>query len=250
MEKFDLMPILKLAVKNVFILLLAGMVCAGMVFAYCKYVAVPKYSATGAIIVTNGAIMTDVSNSNNATLENTDIVASMNLVGTVSDILNTNGIYKLLAEEIDNEYTYRQLYSMANVRRKNENSLFINITFSATNPQKAKELVNEFLFLVPDYINEYVPNSEVAVSTADSSDKVFPQTTSFMIIACVVGMAGTFLILVLVHSTNTVVNNEEDFAERFDILVLGSIPDFEKSKSGKYGSYGYKYGYTGRGGGY
>ena len=39
--------------------------------------------------------------------------------------------------------------------------------------------------------------------------------------------------------------SEEDFKERFDVPVLGNIPDFAKAKSGKY----YKnYKYYGKGG--
>ena len=246
-EKFDLMPILKLAIKNVFILLLTGIVFAAAVFTYCKYIATPKYSATGSVLVTNGGIMVGGTD-DGETLSNTNIVASMNLVGTVGDILNTNGIYKRLAEQLGGDYTYNKLHSMAEVKRKNSSSLFINITFTASDEKESVKLVNEFLSLAPTYINEYVPNSEVAISLADSSQKVFPHTSSFMIIAAVVGMAIAFLILLLIHSTNTVIRNEDDFMERFDILVLGNIPDFERSKSDKYNAYNYNY--TGRGGGY
>ncbi len=248
MEKFDLMPLLKLVVKNIFILLLAGMVAAGSVLVYCKYFATPRYSATGSLLVTNGAILTDLSTGERSTLNNTDIVASMNLVQTVGDILRTNGIFKNLAIELDNEYTYKDLMSRVSISRKNTDSLFINVTFSASTANESILLVNEFLELAPAYINEYVPNSEVAVSKADSSNKVFPQTLSFMVISAVAGMAIAFLILILVYSSNTVIKGEDDFAERFDVKILGNIPDFERSKSSKYNSYNYGYSYYGRGG--
>lgn len=248
MERFDLIPILKLAFKNIFILLLVGVVFASSVFAYCKFFATPKYSATGSLLVTNGAILTDLSTGERSTLNNTDIVASMNLVETVGDILNTNGIFKKLAIELDNEYTYRDLMSRVSISRKSTDSLFIKITFSASDADESIRLVNEFLALAPDYINEYVPNSEVAISKADSSSKVFPQTLSFMIIAAVAGIAIALLVLILVYSSNTVVKGEDDFAERFDVKVLGNIPDFERSKSSKYNSYNYGYNYYGRGG--
>ena len=65
-----------------------------------------------------------------------------------------------------------------------------------------------------------------------------------MVIAAVAGMAVAFLILLLIHSTNTVIRNEDDFTERFDILALGNIPDFEKSKSDNYNAYNYYYNYS------
>ena len=252
MNKFDLMSIFKLAIKNAFLLLITGIVFATAVYGYCKFIVDPKYSATGSLLVTNGAILTDTTiDGDRSILNNTDIVASMNLVGTIDDILNTNGIYKRLSKEIDGRYSYQQLRAMVDVKRKSDKSLFINVSFTSTDPKEAINLVNEFLLLVPEYINEYVPNSEGAISTSDSAGKVFPQTTSLMAIAAVIGMVLVFAILVLIQSTNTVVQNEDDFTARFDIAVLATIPDFEKSKNDKYNSrYNYSYGYSNRGGGY
>lgn len=250
-NNFDLMSLIKLAIKNAFLILLTGVVFAAAVFGYYKFMVEPKYSATGSVLVTNGAIMTDTSTGERFTLNNSDIVASMNIVDTIADILNTNGIYKRLSQELDGEYSYRQLASMVSVRRKNEKSLFINVTFTTTDPKQSIEFVNEFLMLAPEYINEYVPNSEVAISTSDSADLVYLETTTLMAVAALVGMALVFFILVLIQSSNTVILNEEDFSSRFDITVLANIPDFEKSKNDKYKSrYNYSYGYSGRGGGY
>ena len=248
MERFDLIPILKMAVKNIFILILVGIVFAGSVFVYCNYFATPKYSSTGSLLVTNGAILTDISTGERSTLNNTDIVASINLVETVADILNTNGIYKNLAKNLNYEYTYKDLMSMVTISRKSSESLFIKVSFSASDTDESIKLVNTFLELAPSYINEYVPNSEVAFSPADSSVKTFPQTLSFMVIAAVAGMGITLLILVLIYSSNTVIKGEDDFSKRFDVEILGNIPDFDRSKSSKYNSYNYAYHYYGRGG--
>lgn len=248
MERFDLVPIFKMAIKNIFILLLVGILFAVSMFTYCKFFATPKYSATGSLLVTNGAILTDLSTGERSTLNNTDIVASINLVETVSDILNTTGIYQRLAENLDYEYTYKDLMARVSIARKSTESLFIKISFSATDADESLKLVNDFLQLAPAYINEYVPNSEVAISPADSSTKTFPQTLPFMVIAAVAGMVLTLLVLILVFSSNTVIKGEDDFSERFDIKILGNIPDFERSKASKYNSYNYAYHYYGRGG--
>lgn len=252
MNKIDLMSIFKLVIKNAFLLLLTGVLFATAAYCYCEFIASPKYSATGSLLVTNGAILTDTNTiGDHSILDNTDIIASMNLVGTVDDILNTKGIYKRLSQEIDGKYSYQQLSSMVSVKRKSEKSLFINVSFTTTDSKEAIYLVNEFLMLAPEYINEYVPNSEVAISTSDTAGKVFPQPVSLMAIAAVIGMGLVFAILLLIEFTNTIIHSEDDFAARFDIEVLASIPDFEKSKNDKYNSrYNYSYGYSNKGGGY
>lgn len=252
MNKFNLMFIFKLAIKNAFLLLITGTVCAAAVYSYFKFIDDPKYSATGSLLVTNGGIFTDTSiDGNRSILNNTDLMTSINLVGTIDDILNTNGIYKRLSKEIDGKYSYKQLKTMVTIRRKSDKSIFINVSFTSADKTEAINLVNEFLILAPDYINEFVPNSEVAVATSDSSARVLPQTSSLMAMGAVSGMVLVLAILVLIQSANTVVKNEEDFTDRFDIEILASIPDFEKSKNDKYNSrYNYSYGYSNKGGGY
>lgn len=57
MNNISLISLLKLALKHIYALLLAGVIFAAAAFSYCKFMAVPKYSATGSILVTNGSII-------------------------------------------------------------------------------------------------------------------------------------------------------------------------------------------------
>ncbi|MBQ1988379.1 MAG: hypothetical protein II234_00550 [Clostridia bacterium] len=43
-----------------------------------------------------------------------------------------------------------------------------------------------------------------------------------------------YAILFLVYCANTVIKGEDDFKDRFDIPVLGCIPDFSASKNDQY----------------
>ena len=92
MKNISLITLLEIALKHIFVIILCAVIVATMAFSYCEFVAVPQYSATGSIMVTNGGISTthDEGNSySNDTLNNTDIQASLNFVYTVVDILNT-----------------------------------------------------------------------------------------------------------------------------------------------------------------
>ena len=114
--------------------------------------AVPKYSATGSVLVTNGAIITDNNtvSSNSKTVSNTDIAASLQLANTITDILKTNDIYKELADNTGNKYLYTELKNNVVIKRRTTDTLFIDISFTASTPEEAKTLTNKFLELAPD----------------------------------------------------------------------------------------------------
>lgn len=234
MRNFTLLALFRIALKHLWLIILTAIVFAAITFSYCRFVATPVYSASGSIMVTNGAIITDL-DGNQTHLNNTDIVASLNLTYTVTDILKTPDLYKKLSEKTNYKYSYGELLSRSAVSRKNEDSLFITISFTANNKNEAISLVNEFLQLVPDYIAERVPGAATAITTtADSAAKTFPQDLLFSLTAAIIGAAATFFILVAIYSINTVIRGEEDFKERFEVPVIGTIPDFASARNDKY----------------
>ncbi len=249
MKNFTLLSLVRIALKHIFLLLAAAVVFGAAAFGYFEFLVEPKYSATGSVLVTNGSIlvnMQDGTYQSNA-FDNTDLSASINFTTTVSDILKTNGAFQEMAEHLNNEYSYTQLSAMSTIERRDSMSLFIDVSFETNDPQKSVNLVNEFLGIAPDYINSYVPGATTATSVAESASKVFPNTILYSLAAAVFGVALVYFIILLVYSSNTVIQDEEDFSERFDVPVLGSVPDFTSAKSGSayYKKYGYsKYGYS------
>lgn len=240
MKNISLFALVEIALKHIFIIIAAAMILAVGTFCYCEFVAVPQYSATGSIMVTNGGIVSvdtykEDEFGEEENLNNTDIQASLSFANTVTDILNTNGIFKELSAELDGRYSYSQLKSFSSISRRNNNTLFIDISFSATSREEAITLVNEYLKLVPEYINSFVPKTAVtATSTADTAGKIYPRTLISSAIGGIVGAAIAYAIIFLIYCANTVIKGEEDFRDRFDLPILGSIPDFATAKSEKY----------------
>ncbi len=240
MKNISLFALVEIALKHIFIIITSALILAIGTFCYCEFVAIPQYSATGSIMVTNGGIVSvdtytedDLDDEEN--LNNTDIQASLSFANTVTDILNTNGIFKDLSSELDGKYSYSQLKSFSSISRRNTSTLFIDISFTATSREEAITLVNEYLKIAPDYINSFVPKTAAtATSTADTASKVYPRTLITTVIGGVVGAIIAYAIIFLIYCANTVIKNEEDFKDRFDLPILGSIPDFATAKSEKY----------------
>lgn len=236
MKELSLINLLELAWKRIWILVCAAVVCAAGAFSYCHFFAVPRYSATASVMVTNGAIIDN--NVGYEKVQATDISASLALSNTVVDILSTPDVFKELATELGN-YTYRELMGMTSVARKNEDTLFINIDVITSSPEESVRVVNAFANIAPDYINEFVPYSNVKVSAeAFSASKVFPNTIKLTIMAAIVGAVLAYGIFFIAEGLNRTVNSENDFVAEFKIPLLGTVPDFEGSNNDAYYSKG------------
>lgn len=238
MGDVSLIYFLQLAWKKLWFLILFMVVFAVAAFSYCKFLATPKYTASSSILVTNGAIVTQYEAGPNQTdsISSTDINASLSLANTVIDILKTPDIYLELSEELDGKYTYSQLKSFINVERRNNNTLFIDITAISTDGKEAKLLANEFADASCKYVTKFIPYAKANVaSTALSYSMVFPRTTTITAIAGMFGVVLAFIIVFIADSLNQSIRGEDDFIARYNIPLLGSVPDFENNElTGKY----------------
>lgn len=119
---------------------------------------------------------------------------------------------------------------MATVSRGGDNTLIVNVSFSASTDKEAIRLVNSFVALAPDYITKFIPNSVAMVAdTADSATEVFPRTVITAAVAAIIGAVIAFAALFVIDSMDHAINGEEDFVNRYDVPLLGSIPDFENT---------------------
>lgn len=248
MNEITIMYLLKLAWRRIWALILAMVIFAGAAFAYCELLATPKYTATASVLVTNGSITTTNSIQNGVEAESnsvktTDISASLYLADTIIDILTTSDIFKQLSTSMGDKYTYDQLRSMATVSRKGDDTLFVNVSFSASTADEAIMLANAFVKLAPDYITKYIPYSNAMVAaTADSAAEVYPRTLITTAVAGMLGAVLAFAGVFIIDSMDHALNGEEDFVSRYDIPLLGSVPDFENTVMNSSGNYNYKKG--------
>jgi capsular polysaccharide biosynthesis protein len=124
---------------------------------------------------------------------------------------------------------------------RDEFSLLIDVRFEMADKYEVARITNMFLELVPAYINEFIPNSSTkVVTTSDIGTQTYPKTFKTTIIAMIVGALLAFIVVYVLSLFNTAIESEDEFKERYNIPVLGDIPDFAAAKSGKYAKSYYK----------
>lgn len=250
MNEFSIYHIFRLLVKNFLVIFLAAVVFGVGTFCYCKFYLQERYAATGSVVVTNGGILEGNNDSSSSPAQqyqqddkvnNSDITASINLLDTIKDALATKDIYEDLSRELGGKYTAGQLRSFVTISKREDYSLFIDVRFEMNDPVEVVKITNMFLNLTPKYISDYIPGTKTRVTESDgSAPRTYPQTFSSTILAAIIGALLAFVVVYIISLFNTTIQSEEEFKERYNIPVLGDIPDFAAAKSGKYAKSYYK----------
>lgn len=232
MREISLSYLLNIAWKRIWILAAVFIVTAGIAFGYCKLIASPKYAAKASILVTNGGMKNSQDAGNSAgSVSNSDISASVNMVTTVVDILKTDDIYKQLSADFGGDYTYSELLKNASVEARGEKTMFIDVTFTASSESEALKLVNSFAELAPEYISDSIPNSYTKYYAAEKAAMTYPTTLKTTVIFAIFGVAAAYMALLLIDVFDRGIKSEADYVSRFDIPLIGIVPDFESANN-------------------
>ncbi len=234
MNELTPMSIINMILHRLWAVILAAVVCAVGTFAYCRFLADPVYQATISLAVTNGTIIKDddgstaeTGNQNN-TVNFNDLSASVYVAKNCVDILKSSSIYKDLSAAINNQYSYKMLKKGFSVNLRNEEKIFIDISFKSTSYNETIKIVNAFADLSAVNIKKIIPSATVVVMDyADTAPQTSPRTTNNALLAAVVGALLASGIIVVLNLFDRTIKGEEDFKARFDIPILGCVPDFD-----------------------
>lgn len=232
MNNISLMYLLQLAWKRIWLLIIAMVVFAVAAFGYCKFFATKKYSAKASIIVTNGGIVNSGDEEySGSTINSTDLSASLSLSNSVTELLKTTKVYDAFVEEYGEKYGVEkgsEVKAMTTVARRENTNPFIDITVTSTDAELARDMANDIADFACTYVTEdYFKKAEIVTADeAKSAALVFPRTIFTTGIAAIVGVVVMYIIVFIFDSLNQSIRGEEEFSMKFDIPIIGSVPDF------------------------
>ncbi len=240
MNEVTLLSILDIIVKRIWAIILAAAVFAGATYLYSSNFVEPTYSATSAILTTNGGIVSDANEiivNTTSKIGSSDIASSLNIIETYVDIIKTHGFFEEVAKHPKVSgygYNAETLRAMTSVERRSEYSLLIDITVTCSEPEHAKNITNCISEIAPEYTQSLINNSYVKqVDKCVVAKRVGPLTVRNSIFMGLVGALLTVGLFTLLVATDTTIKGEDDIVKKYNIPVLGTVPDFDqKSKKG------------------
>ncbi len=231
MKEIDITKLFKLLLSHIFPILLSGILLGGAVFAYNSFWAKPVYRTSTSILINNGGLSDTYHE--NGTISTSIMSASLSLIPTCKDMLESDNIHKKLAAALDDKYSYYSLKSRFSVVSRNENSLVVDIYTYGSDITETKMVANTFLQIVPTYISGNLPSADVKImATADKIAKTSPRTAFNTVIGFLVGAILCAGIYIVLEFTKNTVEGEKDFKARYDLPLLGTVPLFDTNSQG------------------
>lgn len=237
MQNFSSMYLLNLALKRIWVLILAAIVFGAGAFSYCKLIMTPTYKASSAILITNGRVSAMYGDDDNSTyykgesddgyVSGSDLSSSISLTYTVIELLKTPDAYVELADALGGDYQYNSLKGRTTIEMR-ERTPILDISFVSTDGKEAEKIANEFAKLACKYIPDCIPYSKAKViTTARSHSLVSPRTFMTTLVSMIVGAILAFAVVFIIDFSDQSIRGEDELIERYDVAFLGSIPDFE-----------------------
>lgn len=230
----------KIIMKRLHIVIIVALLCGSIAVGYCLYVANPVYSAKASLFADNGGITNPTSNNiqSDNTVKSGDVASSLNLLNTYVGILDETDFYAIVNDHLIANgksvgLTPTQLKNLVTLSSR-EDTMLIDVVVRSKNGEFAKDLANAIAEKAPEYLKTFVPQATAKkFKTAQDYSKVSPNTTITTIVSAFLGACVCTVIIIIRVLNDQTVKGEDDFAERFDIPVLGSVPNFDLGKSTK-----------------
>lgn len=236
----DIQKILKLVLKKWKLLVLFAVVGALIAFGYTSKFVTPTYTSSIKFLAYVDDEEKEQGNANAQTASNTSKMNyAMKMVTTYLEVIDTNKFYNQLTENLNEELGTS--YSVDTVRYSitgepvNDTAMFI-LTVTTTDATLSYNIAHQLEEDVPPLIFE-ASNSLVSVSVQDppilASSAVSLGYPKKMVIGAAAGFALAAVYVILRDFLDVRIKSTEELVKRYNIPVLGTIPDYSKSVSGK-----------------
>ena len=235
--EIDLGRLLRTLWRYAPVILIIGILFAGLFFTYARLFIKPTYQANALFYVNNSTI----SLSSAVKISSGDLDAASGLVKTYLAILQSRANMEQVIEESGVRYSYEKLRSMVSATSVNSTGLF-RVTVTSSNPEEARALANVIAAILPSKISDIVIGSNVVVVdyAVTPHTRTSPNYVKMTLLGLAVGVLFSGAIVVILDLMDDVIHDEDYLLQKFNAPMLASIPDLTARTSKKYG-YGYGY---------
>lgn len=237
--EIDLREIFYALKKRAFLILAVTLLCGCLSCVYTKFFMTPIYTSTSSMLVltkeTTLSSLADLQIGSQLTKDYTVLTTSRDVLNQVIENLNLKMGYRVLRENI--------------VLENPEDTRILNISVTNSDPELAKEIVDELATVASEYIGdkmEVIPPKIIEKGELPTV-KTSPSMTKNTFLGLMLGFVLSAGIVVVITVMNDSIKTEDDIEKYLGISTLAVIPDRkdyigqkksekrQKKKSGKGG---------------
>lgn len=225
--EFSLSEILKLLFRQ--LKLIAICIILGLCIFYIKYSCFtsPTYTASVQLYVSSG--------DDTSSTKLNDLTYAQKVVTTYIGFLQTKTFFKQVSEECGLNYGPDQLKAMTTIQTVNNTEIF-QISVTSTSAQDSYKLVKTMQDIAPNHIKSI--KDKTIISVVDPvvlpMGPSGPNIRTNTIVGGFLGFTFSVLFVLLIEIFDIKVKNQEDIRKRYEIPLIGAIPNFNLNNRKKY----------------
>lgn len=234
----DVLHIVKSLWRRAWLIVLCGLLAAGIGFSISAFAIAPTYSSSVKLYVNNSSISLG---NTNFSISASELTAAQSLVRTYGDILDSWNTLERVIDKADVDYTWEELSDMITYAPSNETEIML-VTVTCENPYEASKIANTIAEVLPVRISEIIDGAsmEVVAPAIPNIDKVAPSITQYTAIGLVLGVLISVITLIVIALMDDTIHDEEYVLRTYDYPILGKVPDLLNAGNKSYGYYSQK----------
>jgi len=222
MEEINLKDLFNYYMEKLFHIIIITSVVVMIGFIYGVFIQKPKYESSTSLILTGFS-----NSSEDGSINTNDLSINQKLLATYQQITTSRKVLNQVIEELDLDYNVTDLASKINVTSIADTEI-IKITVADKKPNLAYKITSKIAKVFSNEVKEIYNVSNVSI--LDEAE--IPEQSSnigifkILIISIILGLFISCVYVFILFYFDTTIKNVEQIEERFDIPILGTVPDF------------------------
>lgn len=237
--ELDIKHLLVVLLRRAWIVILAGILLATLLFGYAYFFVKPTYASGVKFYVNNTNSMPQTNNS--TYYSPAQLTAAKYLAETYMVVLQSDPVLEQIQEMTDLPYSKGQIRNMIASGTVNDTEVF-QVVVTCENYQHAAKIAQALTAVLPEAISEVVVGSSVRIveNAVENPNPVGPNYMRYLLIGALIGVVLSCGIIIAIDLADTTIDNEEYLTNAYeDVPLLAVIPCGDSKKSYYKGYKGY-----------
>ena len=235
--QINIVEIISMLLKRVWLIVICAAIVGTAMYFYSTYRIEPVYATSLKLIVN-----TPSNNSDTNQDSYTPVNTSNKIINNYIQVLDTADFYGRLSQEVDERYTADELKEMISISQQQDTTAIIRVTVRGHNASDIYKIAVAFSKKCADDYDTYIKEGAVKVleEPIEPTEPVAPNVQKYTIISAIIAAIVCSFIIILMYCLDNRIKSAQELGDRYDIPVLGEIPDILGNYKGAKYSYGEK----------
>jgi len=219
----DLWRLAKILLHHAWIIGIVAVIAGVLSYATSAMFITPTYRAYFTAYVNNRNQAEGVGSTSTG-----DLNASIGLAQLYSEIITSRSVLTESADMCGIQMPFGKISKMVTTETSKTSAL-ITVFVEAEDPVQATELAAAIAEVAPGHVAEVVDGSNMKIvdPPIQPENKYSPSNGRNAILGALIGMLLTIVVVVVMELVNDKVQNGTDLESRYQLAVIGNIPDLE-----------------------